>query len=73
PQKSFLSFMTFAWMTPLMWSIFRNKLDISELKLSPFDIADTSAQRSFLFILYSDLNTTYPKISQGDHSQKPKT
>lgn len=64
-NAGFLSFMTFAWMTPLMWSILRNKLDISELKLSPFDIADTSAQRSFLFILYSDLNTTYPKISQG--------
>uniref|UniRef100_A0AAX7VHZ3 ATP-binding cassette, sub-family C (CFTR/MRP), member 12 n=1 Tax=Astatotilapia calliptera TaxID=8154 RepID=A0AAX7VHZ3_ASTCA len=44
-NAGFLSFMTFAWMTPLMWSIFRNKLDISELKLSPFDIADTSAQR----------------------------
>ncbi|XP_063336137.1 ATP-binding cassette sub-family C member 12 isoform X2 [Pelmatolapia mariae] len=44
-NAGFLSFMTFAWMTPMMWSIFRNKLDISELKLSPFDIADTSAQR----------------------------
>uniref|UniRef100_A0A669D7J0 ATP binding cassette subfamily C member 12 n=1 Tax=Oreochromis niloticus TaxID=8128 RepID=A0A669D7J0_ORENI len=44
-NAGFLSFMTFAWMTPMMWSIFRNKLDISQLKLSPFDIADTSAQR----------------------------
>uniref|UniRef100_A0A3Q4MCU7 ATP-binding cassette sub-family C member 5 n=1 Tax=Neolamprologus brichardi TaxID=32507 RepID=A0A3Q4MCU7_NEOBR len=40
-----LSFITFAWMTPIMWSIFRNKLDISELKLSPFDIADTMSGR----------------------------
>uniref|UniRef100_A0AAX7VJ65 ATP-binding cassette, sub-family C (CFTR/MRP), member 12 n=1 Tax=Astatotilapia calliptera TaxID=8154 RepID=A0AAX7VJ65_ASTCA len=44
-NAGFLSFMTFAWMTPLMWSIFRNKLDISELKLSPFDIADTMSGR----------------------------
>uniref|UniRef100_A0A669DGN0 ATP-binding cassette sub-family C member 5 n=1 Tax=Oreochromis niloticus TaxID=8128 RepID=A0A669DGN0_ORENI len=44
-NAGFLSFMTFAWMTPMMWSIFRNKLDISQLKLSPFDIADTMSCR----------------------------
>lgn len=48
-NAGFLSFTTFAWMTPMMWSIFRNKLDISTLQLSPFDVADTSGERSFLF------------------------
>ncbi|XP_030576502.1 multidrug resistance-associated protein 9 [Archocentrus centrarchus] len=44
-NAGFLSFSTFAWMTPMMWSIFRNKLDISNLHLSPFDVADTSGER----------------------------
>lgn len=45
-NAGFLSFTTFAWMTPMMWAMFRNKVDISSLNLSPFDIADTSGERS---------------------------
>ncbi|TKS69724.1 Multidrug resistance-associated protein 9 ATP-binding cassette sub-family C member 12 [Collichthys lucidus] len=44
-NAGFLSFSTFAWMTPMMWSVFRNKLDMSALNLSPLDIADTSGER----------------------------
>uniref|UniRef100_UPI0037E705BF ATP-binding cassette sub-family C member 12-like n=1 Tax=Semicossyphus pulcher TaxID=241346 RepID=UPI0037E705BF len=40
-----LSFATFAWMTPMMWAIFRNRLDPTSLKLSPLDSADTSGER----------------------------
>uniref|UniRef100_A0AAQ5YG79 ATP-binding cassette, sub-family C (CFTR/MRP), member 12 n=1 Tax=Amphiprion ocellaris TaxID=80972 RepID=A0AAQ5YG79_AMPOC len=29
----FFSFTTFAWMTPMMWAMFRNKLDMSSLNL----------------------------------------
>uniref|UniRef100_A0A667YD97 ATP binding cassette subfamily C member 12 n=1 Tax=Myripristis murdjan TaxID=586833 RepID=A0A667YD97_9TELE len=45
-RAGFLSFTTFAWMTPMMWAIFRNKLDISSLSLSHVDGADTNGQRS---------------------------
>ncbi|KAM4743675.1 ATP-binding cassette sub-family C member 12 [Anableps anableps] len=44
-NAGFLSFTTFAWMTPMMWAIFRNRLDMSSLSLSPFDVADTSGER----------------------------
>ncbi|XP_045888265.1 ATP-binding cassette sub-family C member 12 [Micropterus dolomieu] len=44
-NAGFLSFTTFAWMTPIMWAIFRNKLDMSCLNLSPLDVADTSGER----------------------------
>jgi len=45
-KAGFLSFTTFAWMTPMMWAIFRNRLDLSSLGLSQFDVADTSGERS---------------------------
>ncbi|XP_041841880.1 ATP-binding cassette sub-family C member 12-like [Melanotaenia boesemani] len=32
-------------MTPMMWAIFRNRLDFSSLGLSPHDVADTSGER----------------------------
>lgn len=44
-NAGFLSFTTFVWMTPMMWALFRNKLDLSSLTLSPFDVADTSGER----------------------------
>uniref|UniRef100_A0A8C2ZVW7 ATP-binding cassette sub-family C member 5 n=1 Tax=Cyclopterus lumpus TaxID=8103 RepID=A0A8C2ZVW7_CYCLU len=44
-NAGFLSFATFAWMTPMMWALFRNKLDLISLNLSPFDVADTSGER----------------------------
>ncbi|KAK2853475.1 hypothetical protein Q5P01_006136 [Channa striata] len=44
-NAGFLTFTTFAWMTPMMWGMFRNKLDISMLSLSHFDEADTSGER----------------------------
>ncbi|XP_069030712.1 ATP-binding cassette sub-family C member 12 [Embiotoca jacksoni] len=44
-NAGFLSFTTFAWMTPMMWAMFRNKLDVSSLTLSPLDMADTSGER----------------------------
>ena len=45
-NAGFLSFATFAWMTPMMWALFRNKLDMSSLNLSPLDGSDTSGERS---------------------------
>uniref|UniRef100_A0A3Q2Q4P1 ATP-binding cassette sub-family C member 5 n=1 Tax=Fundulus heteroclitus TaxID=8078 RepID=A0A3Q2Q4P1_FUNHE len=44
-NAGFLSFTTFAWMTPMMWAIFRNRLDMSSVSLSPYDAADTSGER----------------------------
>ncbi|XP_029949274.1 multidrug resistance-associated protein 9-like [Salarias fasciatus] len=44
-RAGFLSFMTFAWMIPMMWAIFRNRLDLSSLSLSPLDTSDTSGER----------------------------
>ncbi|XP_075939249.1 ATP-binding cassette sub-family C member 12-like [Anarhichas minor] len=44
-SAGFLSFATFAWMTPMMWAFFKNKLDVSSPELSPLDVADTSGER----------------------------
>ncbi|XP_054464309.1 ATP-binding cassette sub-family C member 12 isoform X2 [Anoplopoma fimbria] len=44
-KAGLLSFSTFAWMTPMMWALFRNKLDMSSVNLSPLDVADTSGER----------------------------
>ncbi|CAJ1048484.1 LOW QUALITY PROTEIN: multidrug resistance-associated protein 9-like [Xyrichtys novacula] len=44
-NAGFLSFSTFVWMTPMMWAIFRNRLDMKSLNLSVFDSADTSGER----------------------------
>lgn len=44
-SASFLSFATFAWMTPMMWRIFRNKHDDADLQLSPHDAAQSTSER----------------------------
>nr|XP_020512546.1 multidrug resistance-associated protein 9 [Labrus bergylta] len=44
-NAGFLSFSTFVWMTPMMWAIFRNRLDMNSLNLSHFDSADSSGER----------------------------
>ncbi|XP_034727072.1 multidrug resistance-associated protein 9 [Etheostoma cragini] len=44
-NAGFLSFTTFAWMTPMMWALFRNKLDMSALNLSALDVAEVSRER----------------------------
>ncbi|KAK5874495.1 hypothetical protein PBY51_019435 [Eleginops maclovinus] len=44
-NAGFFSFTTFIWMTPMMWALFRNKLEMSSLKLSPLDEAHSSAER----------------------------
>ncbi|XP_064871151.1 ATP-binding cassette sub-family C member 12-like [Oncorhynchus nerka] len=36
-DAGFFSFTSFAWMTPMMWSLFRNRLDKSSLSLSSHD------------------------------------
>lgn len=45
-SASFLSFATFAWMTPMMWRMFKNRQDDESLHLSPHDAAETSSGRS---------------------------
>lgn len=44
-NAGFLSFATFAWITPMMWAIFRNRLDLDSLELSPSDRADVNTAR----------------------------
>uniref|UniRef100_A0A4W5KED5 ABC transmembrane type-1 domain-containing protein n=1 Tax=Hucho hucho TaxID=62062 RepID=A0A4W5KED5_9TELE len=44
-DAGFFSFTSFAWMTPMMWSLFRNRLDKSSLSLSSHDGADTNVKR----------------------------
>ncbi|TNN32588.1 Multidrug resistance-associated protein 9 [Liparis tanakae] len=44
-NAGFISFATFSWMTPMMWALFRNKLDMSSLNLSPLDASDSSGER----------------------------
>lgn len=47
PQDNagFLSMTSFCWMTPILWSVFRNRLDFSSLTLSPYDASEVSANR----------------------------
>ncbi|KAL3992643.1 protein tyrosine phosphatase type IVA [Sarotherodon galilaeus] len=40
-----VSFSVFFWMIPKMWAMFKNRLDTSDLHLSPFDVADIGAKR----------------------------
>nr|XP_046204790.1 ATP-binding cassette sub-family C member 12-like [Oncorhynchus gorbuscha] len=44
-DAGFFSFTSFAWMTPMMWSLFRNRLDKSSLSLSSHDGAETNGKR----------------------------
>ncbi|XP_068614030.1 ATP-binding cassette sub-family C member 12-like [Brachionichthys hirsutus] len=46
-NAGFLSFTTFAWMTPMMWAIFRKRMDMTTINLSPFDKADSNGERLF--------------------------
>lgn len=45
-SAGFLSFTTFAWMTPMMWRMFKNRQDDDSLRLSPHDAAETTSERS---------------------------
>ncbi|KAI1889792.1 hypothetical protein AGOR_G00166580 [Albula goreensis] len=44
-DAGFFSFTTFSWMTPMMWKLFKGKLDRDSLSLSPHDGADTNGKR----------------------------
>ncbi|XP_043101407.1 ATP-binding cassette sub-family C member 12 [Puntigrus tetrazona] len=44
-DAGFFSFTSFAWMSPMMWKIFRNQLDEDSLFLSPHDGAHTNGER----------------------------
>uniref|UniRef100_A0A671TKV7 ATP binding cassette subfamily C member 12 n=1 Tax=Sparus aurata TaxID=8175 RepID=A0A671TKV7_SPAAU len=44
-NAGFLSFATFAWMTPMMWGMFKNKVDMGSINLSALDGAHISGKR----------------------------
>nr|XP_057944786.1 ATP-binding cassette sub-family C member 12 isoform X2 [Doryrhamphus excisus]XP_057944787.1 ATP-binding cassette sub-family C member 12 isoform X2 [Doryrhamphus excisus] len=44
-NAGFLSFTSFGWMTSMMWAMFRKRLDLGSLNLSPLDQAENSAER----------------------------
>nr|XP_061796519.1 ATP-binding cassette sub-family C member 12-like [Nerophis lumbriciformis] len=44
-NAGFFSFTTFTWMTSMMWAMFRNRLDMNTLNLSPLDEAEGSTDR----------------------------
>ncbi|XP_061621095.1 ATP-binding cassette sub-family C member 12 isoform X3 [Phyllopteryx taeniolatus] len=44
-NAGFLSFATFTWMTSMMWAMYRKRLDVSTLNLSPLDEAGGSTDR----------------------------
>uniref|UniRef100_A0A8C9WQW9 ATP binding cassette subfamily C member 12 n=1 Tax=Scleropages formosus TaxID=113540 RepID=A0A8C9WQW9_SCLFO len=44
-DAGFFSFSTFSWMTPLMWKLFRNKLDKNSLSLSTHDASQVNGER----------------------------
>ncbi|KAM9493789.1 ATP-binding cassette sub-family C member 12 [Clarias gariepinus] len=44
-DAGFFSFTTFSWMTPMMWKLFRNRLDKNSLSLSPNDGAHKNGER----------------------------
>ncbi|KAL7833683.1 hypothetical protein AOLI_G00286430 [Acnodon oligacanthus] len=44
-DAGFFSFTSFAWMTPMMWKLFRNRLDMNSFSLSPYDGAHNNGKR----------------------------
>ncbi|XP_019731916.1 multidrug resistance-associated protein 9 [Hippocampus comes] len=44
-NAGFVSYSTFSWLTSIFWGLFRNRLDISTLHLSPLDEASGSTDR----------------------------
>ncbi|XP_061101234.1 ATP-binding cassette sub-family C member 12-like [Conger conger] len=44
-DAGFFSFMSFSWMTGMMWRLFRGKLDKNALFLSPHESSDTNGER----------------------------
>ncbi|XP_061926630.1 ATP-binding cassette sub-family C member 12-like [Entelurus aequoreus] len=44
-NAGFLSFTSFGWMSSMMWAMFRKRLDVSSLHLSPLDEAGHSTER----------------------------
>lgn len=44
-DAGFFSFTSFSWMTPMMWRLFRNRLDEDSLFLSPHDGAHINGER----------------------------
>ncbi|XP_050970286.1 ATP-binding cassette sub-family C member 12 [Labeo rohita] len=44
-DAGFFSFTSFAWMSPMMWKIFRNRLDEDSLYISPYDGAHINGER----------------------------
>lgn len=44
-DAGFFSFASFTWMTPMMWKLFRNRLDLNSLSLSPLDGAHVNGER----------------------------
>ncbi|XP_028812284.1 multidrug resistance-associated protein 9 [Denticeps clupeoides] len=44
-DAGFFSLASFAWMTPIMWKMFRKRLDCNSLFLSPHDSAGTTGER----------------------------
>lgn len=67
-NAGFLSFATFAWITPMMWAAFRRKLDWDSLSLSPFDVADVNTTRSdfVLVILNTAVGGGNPPVDGSD-------
>lgn len=45
-NAGFVSYATFSWLTSILWGLFRKRLDISTLHLSPLDEASGSSDRS---------------------------
>ncbi|XP_049573002.1 ATP-binding cassette sub-family C member 12 [Syngnathus scovelli] len=44
-NAGFLSFATFSWITSMMWAVFRNRLDMNTIMMSPLDKAGESTNR----------------------------
>ncbi|XP_052008122.1 ATP-binding cassette sub-family C member 12-like isoform X2 [Xyrauchen texanus] len=44
-DAGFFSFTSFAWMTPMMWRVFKNQLDENSLSISPHDGAHVNGDR----------------------------
>ncbi|XP_077569451.1 ATP-binding cassette sub-family C member 12-like isoform X2 [Stigmatopora nigra] len=44
-NAGFFSLATFAWMTSMMWAMFRKRLDVNSLKMSPLDEAGRNTER----------------------------
>ncbi|XP_077567763.1 ATP-binding cassette sub-family C member 12-like [Stigmatopora nigra] len=58
-NTGFFSLATFAWMTSMMWAMFRKRLDVNSLKMSPLDEGGRNTESTFTKVTFLSILPTF--------------